>query len=291
MKNINIFCFGFGQVAKNFINKINLEKININLSTTSTAKTELKKFGNIKYMNYRFRDSFFDDKLIEKLKASDYLLVSIPPINGKDLVIENFKEVFKKCDFKWLTYLSATSVYGDHKGKWVNELSSTKPTSNNGIDRLKSELSWLEISNKNKIPLQIFRLSGIYSDKNNILVRLKNGKANIIKKKNQFFSRIHLDDIGNILFKSLFNFRSGEIFNISDDKPASSEEVILHGIKILNIDKPKILEVQNIKSEMLKNFYKDSKKVDNKKMKHFFKYNLKYPSYIEGLDYIFHDIF
>ena len=25
MKNISIFCFGFGQVAKNFIKKINLE--------------------------------------------------------------------------------------------------------------------------------------------------------------------------------------------------------------------------------------------------------------------------
>jgi len=37
---------------------------------------------------------------------------------------------------------------------------------------------------------------------------------------------------------------------------------------------------------MLKEFYKDSKKVDNKKMKSFFKYNLKYPTYKEGLDAI-----
>ena len=34
---------------------------------------------------------------------------------------------------KWITYLSATSVYGDHKGEWVNENSATKPTSVNGI--------------------------------------------------------------------------------------------------------------------------------------------------------------
>ena len=33
---------------------------------------------------------------------------------------------------------------------------------------------------------------------------------------------------------------------------------------------------------MLQNFYKDSKKVDNKKMKAFFKYNMKFPTYIEG---------
>ena len=40
---------------------------------------------------------------------------------------------------------------------------------------------------------------------------------------------------------------------------------------------------------MLQNFYKDSKKVDNKKMKTFFKYNLKFPTYVEGLDYIFNN--
>ena len=37
---------------------------------------------------------------------------------------------------------------------------------------------------------------------------------------------------------------------------------------------------------MLKNFYKDSKKVNNKKMKEFFNYKLKYPTYVEGLNYI-----
>ena len=37
MKDINIFCFGFGQVAKNFIKKLSIEKYNINLSTTSRS--------------------------------------------------------------------------------------------------------------------------------------------------------------------------------------------------------------------------------------------------------------
>ena len=40
---------------------------------------------------------------------------------------------------------------------------------------------------------------------------------------------------------------------------------------------------------MLQNFYKDSKKVDNKKMKVFFKYDLKFPTYEEGLTYIFNN--
>ena len=46
------------------------------------------------------------------------------------------------------------------------------------------------------------------------------------------------------------------------------------------------MEVNEIESAMLKNFYKDSKKVSNQKIKNYFGYNLKFPTYIEGLNYI-----
>ena len=286
MNDINIFCFGFGQVAKNFIKKINLEKFNVNLSVTSREVSKEKKIDEISYNNYQFIDGNFDKNLLNKLKQSDHFLISIPPVKGEDLVIKNFKEIIKECNPKWVTYLSATSVYGNHQGEWVNELSKTNPTSSNGVDRLNAERAWLNFANKQNIPLQIFRLSGIYSDRKNILVRLKSGKANIINKKNHFFSRIHVEDIANVLFKSLSNFKSSEIYNISDDKPSSSEEVILYGVKILNIEKPKSIKEKEIESEMLKNFYKESKKVSNKKMKSFFNYKLKFPTYVEGLNYI-----
>ena len=286
MNDINIFCFGFGQVAKNFIKKINLEKFDVNLSVTSREASEEKKIDEISYNNYKFIDGNYDKNLLNKLKQSDHFLISIPPVKGEDLVIKNFKEIIKECNPKWVTYLSATSVYGNHQGEWVNELSKTNPTSSNGVDRLNAERAWLNFANKQNIPLQIFRLSGIYSDRKNILVRLKSGKANIINKKNHFFSRIHVEDIANVLFKSLSNFKSSEIYNISDDKPSSSEEVILYGVKILNIEKPKSIKEKEIESEMLKNFYKESKKVSNKKMKSFFNYKLKFPTYVEGLNYI-----
>ena len=283
MKDLNIFCFGFGQVAKNFINKINLEKIKVNLSVTSRDKTKEKKFNGINYNSFYFEDESFDSELIIKLKQAKHILISIPPVLGNDIVLKNFSKIIEECNPEWITYLSATSVYGDHKGKWVNEESKTLPTSVNGIARLKAEKSWISLFGKKKLPIQIFRLSGIYSDQNNILKRLKSGNANIVNIKNHLFSRVHVEDIANILFKSLSNFKPGEIYNISDDKPASSKEVTLYAVKMLNLEKPKIIEVEDIQSEMLRNFYKDSKKVSNEKMKNFFDYNLKFPTYVEGL--------
>ena len=286
MKDINIFCFGFGQVAKNFIKKLSIEQYNINLSATSRNESSKKIFNSINYNSYLFNSEKFDQNLVVKLKEADHILVSIPPENQEDLVVKNFSKFLESSKLKWITYLSATSIYGDHKGEWVNENSKTNPISNNGIARLKAEKAWVSLEKKNKIPVQIFRLSGIYSNEKNILIRLKSGGVKLINKKNHFFSRIHVDDISNILFKSLSKFKSGEIYNLSDDKPSTSEEVTLFGAKILNIENIEKIEVDEIKSEMLKNFYNESKKVSNKKMKSYFNYNLKFPSYIEGLNYI-----
>ncbi|MDC3356011.1 oxidoreductase [Candidatus Pelagibacter ubique] len=286
MKDINIFCFGFGQVAKNFIKKLSVEQYNINLSATSRSESSKKIFNGINYNSYLFNNEKFDQNLVVKLKEADHILVSIPPENQEDLVIKNFSKFIESSKVKWITYLSATSIYGDHKGEWVNENSKTNPISNNGIARLKAENAWFSLEKNKKIPIQIFRLSGIYSNEKNILIRLKSGGVKLINKKNHFFSRIHVDDISNILFKSLLKFKSGEIYNLSDDKPSTSEEVTLFGAKILNIENIEKIEVDQIKSEMLKNFYNESKKVSNKKMKSYFNYNLKFPSYIEGLNHI-----
>ena len=286
MKDINIFCFGFGQVAKNFIKKLSVEQYNINLSATSRSESSKKTFNGINYNSYLFNRDNFDQNLVVKLKEADHILVSIPPENQEDLVIKNFSKFIESSKVKWITYLSATSIYGDHKGEWVNENSKTNPISNNGIARLKAENAWFSLEKNKKIPIQIFRLSGIYSNEKNILIRLKSGGVKLINKKNHFFSRIHVDDISNILFKSLSKFKSGEIYNLSDDKPSTSEDVTLFGAKMLNIENIEKIEVDQIKSEMLKNFYNESKKVSNEKMKSYFNYNLKFPSYIEGLNYI-----
>ena len=52
------------------------------------------------------------------------------------------------------------------------------------------------------------------------------------------------------------------------------------------MDIPKIISVNDIKNEMLKEFYRDSKKINNKKMKSFFRYELNYPTFKEGLSAI-----
>jgi len=286
LKELNIFCFGFGQVAKEFIKKLLSEKYHLNIAITTRQESKIIEFLGQKISNFEFNNDKIDKNIFKKLKNFDHILISIPPEHERDLVLKYFSKEILDQNIKWITYLSATSVYGNHEGKWVDENSKTLPKSKNGVERLAVEKAWLKMYEKNNVPLQIFRLSGIYSNVYNVLERIRSGNASLIRKENQFFSRVHVEDITNLLFLSLNKLKKGEIFNISDDKPASSEEVMKYGAKILNLPEPKEIKLEDIQSEMLKAFYRDSKKVSNKKVKEFFNYDFKFPTYVEGLNYI-----
>ena len=287
---MKFFCFGFGQVAKYFVKKLLKENYTLELNVSSRQKTQTKTFEGLNFNSYEFSNKKIDKDINAKIKEADFILVSIPPIEGEDIVINNLENIIKNTQTKWVTYLSATSVYGNHNGKWVNENSETKPTTVNGINRLKAEEQWLKYAKENNLPLQIFRLSGIYSDQKNIFKRINAGEAKIVKKEKHFFSRVHIEDIANVLFHSLRKFKRNEIFNISDNYPSSQEEIAYYGFKLLKLDPPSLTKLDHLEDGMLKDFYKESKKVDNKKMKEFFNYKLTYPTYKEGLNNIFNNI-
>ena len=139
MSKLKVFCFGFGQVAESFINKL-INEENFDLSVTSRQETHQVEFNNIKIKSYQFTNYKIDSTIKKELEEANYILVSIPPIDGKDIVANYLDTNLNKLtNCKWITYLSATSVYGDHKSNWVNEDSDTQPTSANGISRLEAE--------------------------------------------------------------------------------------------------------------------------------------------------------
>tara|TARA_B100000029_G_scaffold485521_1_gene538932 strand:- start:1897 stop:2775 length:879 start_codon:yes stop_codon:yes gene_type:complete len=285
-RKIKLFCFGFGQVGKYFVRNLLKRKIDFDLVTTNTEESKEKKINQLKYKSFYFSGKEYDPSLLKELNSSSNVLISISPKDQDDLVLKIFNKSFSENKFSWVTYLSATSVYGNKNGNWVDENSKTEPTSLRGIARLNAENNWLNYYKKFNLPVQIFRLSGIYSLENNIIKRLQEGTLQVVEKKNHFFSRIHVEDIAEVLTISLDKFKPGEIFNISDNYPSSNEEIAGYASNLTQVKLPKKIYPKDLNSEMLKDFYKDSKKVSNKKMKLFFKYSLKYPTFKEGLDMI-----
>jgi nucleoside-diphosphate-sugar epimerase len=147
-----------------------------------------------------------------------HILVSVPPNDLGDIFIQNYRKIItKNKNIEWIGYLSATNVYGDHNGKLVSESSQTKPKTKKGINRLVAEKQWLELISKFNLPIKIFRLAGIYGPNRNIKERLIKGLVKNIFKEGQFFSRIHVEDIANILNLSMNNITKNKIYNLADD--------------------------------------------------------------------------
>ena len=286
MKNKDkFFFFGFGQTAKYFVNNLAQSKKKFSFSATNTRRTSFKTFGKKKFKSFKFRDKFYDKKLIKELVQADYILVSIPPQKKIDIVLRGFSNLLKKSKFKKLIYLSATSVYGNHNGKWVNENSKLKGRTKFGLGRKIVEKAWLKFRDSNNLDVNILRVSGIYSKENNVLKKIS--RKNMYVKEKKYFSRIRIEDLARILKKMFFSQKKFMVLNASDDKPATNKEVANFAAKLLKIKNLKPVPIAKFKNKMIKEFYKDSKKVSNKNMKNKLQIKLRFPTYKEGLKNLF----
>jgi len=287
----NIFIFGLGYTALYFtkfatdhgyhvtatsrelhVKQINAQNLNIN-----DKKFEIINFNN-------------KDKVIKNLSDSEYILVSVPPKDGHDLIFKEFnKEIIKnKNKIKWVGYLSSTGVYGNHDGAWVTEKSECKGDSSSNKARIAAEKEWMSLYENYNIPVHIFRIAGIYGPGRSVIDKIKSGKSHSIYKENQFFSRIHVKDIAGILYASINNPTKGEIYNLSDDMPAASHEVDLYAAKLMSYPNLKIVNYKEANlSEMAKEFFSSNKKVSNAKVKEVLSYDFLFPNYEAGLINIF----
>ncbi len=281
IKENKFFFFGFGQTAKYFIKELIHSKIKFKFCATNTKKTNISYFKKRKFTSFKFQDDKFDVNLLKKLSEANFILVSIPPKKKKDLVLQNFKDHLKKIKFKKIIYLSATSVYGNHNGKWVNENSKLKGRTIFGLQRKIVEKEWFKIGKEHNLDINILRVSGIYSKENNVLKKIQ--KKPIFVKEKKYFSRIRVEDLALIVKKLFFSSSRSLILNASDDEPASNIDVAIYAAKLLKINSIQPVSITSFKNKFIKEFYKDSKKVSNKRMKNKLKIRLKYPTYKQGL--------
>jgi nucleoside-diphosphate-sugar epimerase len=290
-KSITLVCFGFGLVAKYFVKELLRNKYKIKLITTSRSKSSNNKFLNINYKNFYFDNNNFDKKILKYILNVSHILVSIPPGNRKDFVIENFyNEILLNKKIKWLAYLSSTSVYGNHNGKWVDERSKLLSNNDKGINRILAENEWLKLNRYHFVPTRIFRLSGIYSPERNIFLRLARNQVRYVKNNN-IFSRIHVADIAQVLSKSLIYSKPGEIYNVADNLPCPYDQTISYACNLMGIKIPIFENFKSSNDSDMKNFHKVSKKVSNLKIKKDLKVKLQFPSYEEGFKSILNNIF
>lgn len=220
--------------------------------------------------------------LAPALNAATHMLISAGPSEGGDPVLNSLRNEIaaRKNQFQWVGYLSTTGVYGDHQGGWVDETTPLTPSTKRGQMRVDAEAAWQTLG----LPLHIFRLAGIYGPGRGPFAKVRNGTARRIIKDGQVFSRIHVDDIAQVLAASIVRPNPGAIYNLCDDDPAPPQDVIAHAAHLLGLPTPPAQDYETADmTPMARSFYAESKKVDNTRIKTELGVKLIYPDYRAGL--------
>ena len=277
-----LFAFGLGFSAEALATRIASEGWEI--AGTSRDAANIERLGSEGYGVVRFTGEMTDN-LSHTLTGSTHLLHSIPPNQDGDPVLRAGTDAIAALrTLEWIGYLSTVGVYGDQEGAWVDEETPVAPNSDRTRARVAAEQAWLEFGDDTGVPVQIFRLAGIYGPGRSAFDKLRKGAARRIVKPGQVFSRIHVDDIVSVLEASIAQPRAGAIYNVADDEPAPPDEVIAYAARLLGVQPPPEMPFEEAElSPMARSFYEGTRRIGNARIKSELGASLRYPTYREGL--------
>jgi len=224
----------------------------------------------------------------QALQSATHCLISVPPGDGGDPVLAAYAEALRAAPkLRWMGYLSTIGVYGDLQGAWADEETPAEPETGRGGARIEAEAAWSAFCKERAVPLDIFRLAGIYGPGRSSFDRIRAGDARAIVKPGQVFNRIHVGDIAQTVAAAIFQERSEagtRLFNVADDEPAPPQDVILYAAELIGAPPPPVIPFESAElSPMARSFYSGNKRMRNDKIKRELGIALRYPTYREGL--------
>ena len=277
---MKLLIFGYGYSARYLVTELAPAPGTVRITTRSTDKAAQAAAEGLVPRIFPGTD------MADDIAWASHILITAGPEDGQDPVLAHARDAIaahaKRLD--WVGYLSTTGVYGDHGGGWVDEATPLTPTTERGRARVAAETAWMDLFHEHGLSLHIFRLAGIYGPGRGPFEKVRDGTARRIIKPGQVFSRIHVEDIAQVLIASMHRPSPGAIYNLCDDDPAPPQDVIAHAATLLGLPLPPEMPFDRAKlSPMAASFYAESKRVDNRRIKAELGVRLRYPDYRAGL--------
>ncbi|MBC2857882.1 SDR family oxidoreductase [Stappia sp. 28M-7] len=285
---MRLFVFGLGYSADAFVRRVSSRCETITATTRSEEKAaRLAERGIVPVL---FDGTAPSEAVREALADATHVLVSIAPGEAGDPVLAHHAADLAAARPNWVGYLSTVGVYGNHDGGWVDEETPCRPVSRRSRQRVEAEEAWLAFAAEHDVPVQIFRLSGIYGPGRNAFMNFEKGTARRLIKPGQVFNRIHVEDIAGALEAAVHATPATRIFNVTDDEPAPPQDVITYAAKLLGVAPPPEQDFETADlSPMARSFYGENKRVSNERVKRELGYTFRYPDYRTALDALHRD--
>ncbi len=147
-----------------------------------------------------------------------------------------------------LTY--STQCYGNRHGKWVEgdpgavePLGLCKPLSGY-IDAIDDAAN---ASGKEVVRVYIGTVYGKEGCFANLVEGLKSGKARMVEPGDNYMNLIHVDDLASLYAGVIEKVEKGDVFNFTDNMPATQREIIEHLSDLLDVPVPEMVDFDTFK--------------------------------------------
>ncbi len=216
-----------------------------------------------------------------------YYFIPPPPQGQRDSRLARFLDLLAGGPLPRRVLLISTSgVYGDCGGAWVDERCEPAPVADRALRRLDAEQLLSRWAQAHGVETVILRVAGIYGPGRLPLARLKKGLPMVAEADAPWTNRIHVDDLVTVCAAAMAHAPSGEIYNVSDGHPGNMTDYFNRVADAAGLPRPPVISLaeaeQQLSAGML-SYLRESRRLDNRRMRSIPGVVLRYPTLAEGL--------
>ncbi len=205
-------------------------------------------------------------EIIEPLVRDADVLVSFPPDSSTDAILAPACSKAKS-----IIYLSSTGVYGNKTGK-IDDTVSPDISDERMRPRLSAESIWREHG------AMVLRVPGIYGPRSGLHLRLADGSYKMPADGANLVSRIHIEDLANIILEV---FKYGRLedstYLLGDAHPCTLAEAVTWLCSEMKVAMPESVPLKEVNHTL-----RGNRAVDSSRLLKEIGYSLKYPTFKEG---------
>ena len=182
-----------------------------------------------------------------------------------------------------IVYISTTGVYGNCHGEWIDETRQLKPESQRAKRRVDAERRLRKWGRLHGVSITVLRAPGIYALDRLPLDRLKRQTPVLVATEDVFTNHIHADDLAAAVVNAIRQLcpKRCRVFNVVDDSQLQMGDYMDAVADAFGLARPPRIsraEAEKRIAPLLLSFMRESRRIDNARVKRELKLTLKYPT-------------
>ena len=188
-----------------------------------------------------------------------------------------------------LVYVSTSGVYGDCDGQVVHETRSARADTPRAHRRVDAETVVRYLGRSAGVRTGILRVPGIYAEDREGGTprrRLLAGTAVLRTQDDVFTNHIHADDLARACIAALWRTKPQRIYNVNDDTRLRMGDYFDLAADLYGLPRPPRITLDAAVLQLppgLLGFMRESRQMDNTRLKRELKLRLRYPTVRDGL--------